>query len=220
MPGWLFGLWIDSPALFIGEIDGDTPVIQLFAQHTNKIDKFKPSDSPFLVQWDKEAVLKFLDEPDGMLPAYDLREMMHMLSSHPFVSYGMDYPDDSFIGHPMREFFEDSFYGKFHEMDSKVKISAYGKWAQAKAKQLNRLEGVKASVRIPSEEGWWSSDGAVQLTVEIDPDVYTEDEAAEIAERFLNGNNLGKIHRDYRGEWDVACGVSIHYGGKDIIFED
>lgn len=218
MPGWLFGLWIDSPSLLDLEVAPEYPVIKLFAQHKNRIDKFKPSDSPFVVEWTKEEVMDFLTGTGTTLPPYDLRDMLFTLRDHPFIAYGIDYPGDLCVGHPSKMYAEDIVYSKWHELDEAVKGNFYKAWAEGKAGKLSELDGVRAFVETASE-GEWLADGKVRLVVEFDPAKYDEDLCWDIVENFFDRNDYGKIHRDYPGDWDPACRIEIYCGDREFYFE-
>lgn len=91
---WKFGLWINSEYLDdeYREKEKDMTwdekykVVQLFAQYDTQIDKFKPSRSSLLVQydacdWNKRVCESYKN------PWYQIRDMLGMMKRHPFMCY-------------------------------------------------------------------------------------------------------------------------------------
>lgn len=97
---WQFGMWVDTNENNNG--DEKTPVVQFFCQHTLNIDKFKPSRSFFLQEFE-------LSEVKSNNPwLYPLLPMLKTIKNHPFVSFAMDgyggqYYEGSYFLYYLRE---------------------------------------------------------------------------------------------------------------------
>ena len=84
--GWLFGMWIDTNPDKLKKDFGEYPAVQLFCQHKDNIDKFKPSRSYFLI---KLSLSDIADE-DYIYGEYEIKQMLGMIKRHPVMSYVMD----------------------------------------------------------------------------------------------------------------------------------
>lgn len=120
--GWKFAMWINTNKDELVSEDGKTeyPALQFFAQHKDNIDKFKPSRSCFLEEYNLRAV----DNP-APYQWYQIKNIVKMIKRHPFISYYYDrceYPE--FTG---RSFVLEYFKSKFRVIFRSVK-TLYQDW--------------------------------------------------------------------------------------------
>lgn len=85
--GWKFAMWINTnkDELKSGDDKKEYPALRFFVQHEDNIDKFKPSSSFFLVEYN-------LNEIENPAP-YQWRQIkgiLQMIKRHPFISYYHD----------------------------------------------------------------------------------------------------------------------------------
>lgn len=73
LPHWKFALWIKNT---------DEEVIQLFTQYDTQIDKFKPSRSSLLLEYEEREV------ENGHF--YELEDMLKFIKRHPLIAYDKD----------------------------------------------------------------------------------------------------------------------------------
>lgn len=85
--GWEFAMWVETDIDKCKELPG----IQLFCQHRLNIDKFKPSRSFFLEEFNLNDI-EFYDTWISLC----IRYMFQMIKRHPFISFTMDGCDDRF----------------------------------------------------------------------------------------------------------------------------
>lgn len=88
-PGWLFGLWVNGEHL-LDDSDGKCRVLSLFCQHESQVDKFKPSASDLLLEFDKSDVLWMLDveaPPSTTVVYRKTADFARQIWLHPFMSY-------------------------------------------------------------------------------------------------------------------------------------
>lgn len=131
---WKFGMWIDSSILDNKVLKQktkqnnvnlyDLKVIRIFAQYDMYIDKFKPSRSAFLVEYDVDD-WKILNESSQLITWYKLKDMLGMMKKHPFMSFCYD--DSMYDKYYNTYFFKDFFIRTFvYDLDKlkkKVVIS-------------------------------------------------------------------------------------------------
>lgn len=90
--GWKFAMWIETnPEKLKSENGRNYPAIQFFCQHKLNIDKFKPSRSFFLENFDLEDI-----DSDHTWRFCNIRDMLQMIKRHPFISFTMDAYQDRF----------------------------------------------------------------------------------------------------------------------------
>ena len=79
---WRFGMWIYTG---VKDSNGNQyePILQIFAQWDNMIDKFKPTRSALLVSFTTEQ----LNEDNMSNELYRLGEMLHMMRRHPLLCF-------------------------------------------------------------------------------------------------------------------------------------
>lgn len=84
--GWKFGMWVNTNKNELNDKEEkEYPALQLFAQHKDNIDKFKPSRSYFLAEY----CLEELENP-APYQWYQIKNMLKMIKRHPFISYYYD----------------------------------------------------------------------------------------------------------------------------------
>lgn len=90
LPGWRFGVWIDSCAFFDPEWEEEQAVIDFFCQHDVMVDKFKPYASDVRVQIDRidlEQMFEgecWCDEP---WPVRKMVAMVDFVRMHPLLAW-------------------------------------------------------------------------------------------------------------------------------------
>ena len=94
--GWKFAMWIETDAEKLKKEENrrdntDYPAIQFFCQHELNIDKFKPSRSFFLEEYQLRDV-----ESDDTWRFYGIKDMLQMIKRHPFIAFTMDACDDRY----------------------------------------------------------------------------------------------------------------------------
>lgn len=135
---WRFGLWVHSEYMTEESINntktkrdngeivyGQEPkAIQLFAQYETNIDKFKPSRSALLVEYDAESLLdklKTQKEPPkynpNFNPFYEIENMLKMMHRHPFMCY-CEYCGCG----DYRSYYGDSFIYEFIKYETQDKL--------------------------------------------------------------------------------------------------
>lgn len=83
---WKFGMWVNSELLDASDEDKKKyKLISIFAQYDTQIDKFKPSRSELLVEFDATEWSE--TENDHGLYLGDLERMLYMMRYHPFLCY-------------------------------------------------------------------------------------------------------------------------------------
>ena len=108
---WKFGLWIHAEYLDDEyrekekELTYDEyyKVVQLFAQYDTAIDKFKPSRSDFLVEYNACDWNNYID---GLYkaPWHEIKAMIGMLKKHPLISYhGLESTSQSYLLYFIKE---------------------------------------------------------------------------------------------------------------------
>lgn len=117
---WQFGMWIDSSILDDKVLKQkseqnevnlyDLKVIRIFAQYDMYIDKFKPSRSAFLVEYDAYDWKAFEDD-SSLSSWYELKDMLGMMKKHPFMSFCYD--DSIYDKYYNTYFFKDFFIKTF-----------------------------------------------------------------------------------------------------------
>lgn len=125
---WKFGLWVHSEYTTEEKLEelkqkreagklkwGEEPkVIQLFAQYETNIDKFKPSASSLLVEYDAEHVIDVLNNK-YKYPWCQMESMLKMMYKHPFMCY------DGFCGE-YAGYRGESFFWNFIKYETEDKI--------------------------------------------------------------------------------------------------
>ena len=84
--GWLLGMWLETNPDKLKKDVGEYPAVQLFCQHKDNIDKFKPSCSYFLI----ELSLSDVAECEDIFGEHEIEQMLGMIKRHPMISYLMD----------------------------------------------------------------------------------------------------------------------------------
>jgi hypothetical protein len=98
--GWKFAMWINTNKEELLDEDGKTEyhALQFFVQHKDNIDKFKPTRSCFLSEYDLHEI-----ENPAPYQWYQIKNIIKMIKRHPFISYYYDacecceFTGDSFI---------------------------------------------------------------------------------------------------------------------------
>ena len=92
LSGWKFGMWIETdPEKLKNESGKKYPSVQFFCQHELNINKFKPSRSFFLENFD----LEYIESYYNWRFCY-IDDMIRMIKRHPFISFTMDACGDRF----------------------------------------------------------------------------------------------------------------------------
>lgn len=73
---WKFGMWINDEDL--------EHTVQIFCQHDQCIDKFKPSRSDLLVEYSMEDIESCNGDVKNL---YNLLDMLEVIKNHPFMCY-------------------------------------------------------------------------------------------------------------------------------------
>lgn len=85
--GWKFGMWINTNKEELLSKDGtkEHPSLQFFAQHKDNIDKFKPSASYFLAEYNLSEI-----ENPAPYQWHQIKSIIKMIKRHPFISHYYD----------------------------------------------------------------------------------------------------------------------------------
>lgn len=88
---WKFGMWISdlTPYLKSEEEYKDEACVELFCQHTDVMDKFKPSRSDLIVSMSYNSLDNLLSGHDieGTVFAREVKKMVQFIKYHPLMAY-------------------------------------------------------------------------------------------------------------------------------------
>ena len=85
--GWKFAMWINTNKDELKSEDGkrEYSALQFFTQHEDNIDKFKPSRSCFLAEYN----IRDIENP-APYQWYQIKNIIKMIKWHPFISHYYD----------------------------------------------------------------------------------------------------------------------------------
>lgn len=208
---WKFGMWINSELLEASEEDKKKyKLISVFAQYDTQIDKFKPSRSELLVEFNAKDWNE--EEPDNGLYTFELQCMLDMMKNHPFLCYnGMCGKDayytrrKSFIW----EFIENESYKFRKEFIKAVQTAFWIPYTKAKiffAKHNKHIKSIEL-YDFEKENPGWSTDYLYQVRVTFTADSTDENEVKWLDKWFKKDKygkfdtydhvvELGDLHRE------------------------
>lgn len=207
---WKFGMWVQSGLLEASEEDKKKyKLISVFAQYDTCINKFKPTASEVVVEfnaneWDETR------ENNGLW-LWDLEHMLNMMRRHPFMCYagfcGEDkgYYDGSFIWSFLKY---ESFFLK-QMIIKKVQTAFWLPYTKAKiflAKHNKYVKNIEL-YDFEKENPGWSTDYLYQVRVTFTADSTDENEVKWLDKWFKKDKygkfdtydhvvELGDLHRE------------------------
>lgn len=192
---WKFGMWIHSE--YLDESSANEPqeewkkVVSIFAQYDTQIDKFKPSRSDLLVEYDAED-WQYIMKGNAM---YELESMLKMMRRHPFMCYC------GFCGE-RAGYYNGSFIWSFiksesYDIQQKIKKALavcvwypYTKLKCAIAKRSKCISNLQL-YNFEKENPGWSTDYLYGVRVTFTADATSDEEVAWL-NRWFKRDKYGK----------------------------
>lgn len=140
---WKFGMWISNPAPYLNNEEEykDEACVELFCQHTDVMDKFKPSRSDLIVSMSYNNLDNLLSGHDieGIVFAREVKKMVQFIKYHPLMAYNGVCPQDCYPGY--KHFITPFVKNKISIVKSNASEYVLAKFVQSRAQKLyNRKE--------------------------------------------------------------------------------
>lgn len=152
--GWRFAMWLETDSEKLTDANGKSlPVIRFFCQHELNIDKFKPSCSFFLQEYN----MSYIEQPWGG-KYYAVMDIIRMIKRHPIISFCMDanesaYYDKSYI----LRYLEIVSRRMKHRVKEWCRDTSTALWHGFKVRFVNRYDVVETvELKDGNRDGWIS----------------------------------------------------------------
>ena len=146
--GWKFALWLNQEAK-----DKENPIV-FFCKHEDNIDKFKPSQCYYRVNFMQEDV-----QDDDSMALWDCKNIVVSIKKHPFASFAFDAWETS---HVYRSYSSVYIKNRWYRFTQRIKAFCfdYGVYPELKLRTI--LFSMKKCVKNikmkdENEDGWQST---------------------------------------------------------------
>ena len=192
--GWQFAMWIETDPEELKQESEVRPAVQLFCQHKDNIDKFKPSRSHFLI----ELSLEDTTDEEYICGEYEIEQMLGMIKRHPLMAYVMD-------EYGYGKYFDCYFiptYTKAKLQTWKYKFQEWCEdwipyvWTKAKMLIIKRNRIIESMKLIDGDGDGWKSYPRFELQILFKENSTDEDEV-KFLNRWFKRDDYWNLRVDY-----------------------
>ena len=220
---WKFGMWVNSDNLFKTELEesfyydsvDDLPVVQVFFQHKDLIDKFKPSASTFSIELSVSAFKDYLKTGSiYTIDMHELKSMFKWVKYHPFLAYEGVKPDWYHGPDSIKRYLKSQSKEKSEYYREYIGLKVLVPYVKRKINQFEQSDIVKFAKIFNLGEGWVSST-RIEVIVRFKEST-TDNEIDELVHKLLpfKTKDIWKI-----STYDYVLSFRFEQGDEWISYE-